>query len=132
MYRQNIAVRIWKYTFGCESMHEMALAQGILDVALSNASQHGAVKIGRIKLLVGEMTHVEPESLRFCFTALSAGSIAESAVVDIEVTPLRGRCRECNREFSVAGYCFICPECRSSSVEIISGRELTVEHLEVE
>lgn len=113
-------------------MHEMALAQGILDVALSNACQHGAVRIGRIKLLVGEMTHVEPESLKFCFAALSAGTIAERATVDIEVKPLRGRCRQCNSEFSVAGFYFVCPECQSSSVEIISGRELTVEHLEVE
>lgn len=113
-------------------MHEMALAQGILDVALSTASQHDALKIGRIKLLVGEMTNVEPESLRFCFKALSAGSIAENAAVEIEVTPLIGRCRQCASEFSVAGFYFVCSECQSSSVEILSGRELTIEYLEVE
>lgn len=113
-------------------MHEMALAQGVLDVALNTAAQHGAVKIGRIKLQVGTMTHVEPDSLIFCFEALAVGSIAEGATVEIEVKPLIGRCRDCGKEFSVTGYYFICPECQRGAVEIISGRELTVEHLEVE
>lgn len=113
-------------------MHEMALAQGVLDVALDSAGRHNAARIGRIKLLVGEMTHVEPESLKFCFSALAAGTIAEGAAVDITITPLVGRCRDCGGEFSVSGYYFICPECESTAVDIISGRELRVEHLEVE
>lgn len=113
-------------------LHEMALAQGILDIALKNAAQHRAERIGRIKLLVGKMTHVEPESLKFCFGALAAGTIAAEAVVDIEIMPLIGRCCDCGDEFSIEGYCFICPKCKSTAVEIISGRELTVEHLEVE
>lgn len=113
-------------------MHEMALAQGILEVALNTAAQHSANRIGRIKLLVGQMTHVEPESLKFCFSALASGSIAEGAEIDITITPLIGQCRDCGNEFSVSGYYFICPKCQSTLVEIISGRELTVEHLEVE
>lgn len=113
-------------------MHEMALAQGILEVALNTAAQHNANRIGRIKLLVGKMTHVEPESLKFCFSALASGSIAEGAEIEITITPLIGHCRDCGNEFSVSGYYFICPKCQSALVEIISGRELAVEHLEVE
>lgn len=113
-------------------MHEMALAQGILATALDAASSNEAVKIGRIKLLVGEMTNVEPESLKFCFSALAAGTIAEGAILDITITPLIGHCSGCDGEFPIKGYYFVCPHCQSSSVEIISGRELRVDHLEVE
>lgn len=113
-------------------MHEMALAHGILDIAINTAAQHNAAKVGRIKLLVGKMTHVEPDSLRFCFEALAVGTVAEGAVVDIEITPLIGRCRDCGGEFPVQGYYFVCPACNSSLIEIVSGRELTVEHLEVD
>ncbi|MDR3591131.1 MAG: hydrogenase maturation nickel metallochaperone HypA [Negativicutes bacterium] len=113
-------------------MHEMAIAQGILDIALDNAARHGAKTISRIKLLVGEMTEVEPDSLRFCFGALAQGTAAAGAELEIEAVPLVGRCRDCGAEFVIKRFRFLCPACSSAGVEILSGRELKVEHLEVE
>jgi hydrogenase nickel incorporation protein HypA/HybF len=113
-------------------MHEMAIAQGVLDIVLANAARHNAVRISSIKLQIGEMTEVEPESLRFCFSALADGTPAAGAELEVEVIPLRGRCRDCSREFAVERFRFLCPDCGSVGVEIISGRELRVEHLEVE
>lgn len=113
-------------------MHEMAIAQGIMDIVLSAAEQHQAKKVNHIKVLVGEMTEVEPDSLRFCFEALSEGTIACNAELGIEIVPLVGRCRDCSNEFTVKRFRFVCPECQSAGVEIISGRELRVEHLEVD
>lgn len=113
-------------------MHEMAIAQGILDIVLDTAARHEAAKVVRIKLQVGAMTEVEPEALKFCFAALAAETPAEAAELEIETTPLVGRCRDCGREFAVERFCFLCPGCGSAGVEIISGRELRVEHLEVE
>jgi hydrogenase nickel incorporation protein HypA/HybF len=113
-------------------MHEMAIAQGVLDIALDNAARHGAKRITAIKLLVGEMTEVEPDSLRFCFEALAEGTAAAGAQLEIEAVPLVGRCRDCGAEFAVQRFRFVCPTCASVGVEILSGRELKVEHLEVE
>lgn len=113
-------------------MHEMAIAQGVLDIALDSAVSHGAGRVLVIKIQAGEMTEVEPEALRFCFSALAAGTAAEGAALEIEVLPLVGRCRDCGREFRVERYRFLCPACGSAGVEIVSGRELRVEHLEVE
>ncbi|HWQ61845.1 MAG TPA: hydrogenase maturation nickel metallochaperone HypA [Negativicutes bacterium] len=113
-------------------MHEMAIAQGILDIVLEAASQNDAATVLCIKLQVGEMTEVEPEALTFCFAALAAGTAAAGARLDVEVTPLVGRCRDCGREFRVEQFRFLCPACGSAGVEIVSGRELRVEHLEVE
>lgn len=113
-------------------MHEMAIAQGILDIALDNAARHEAAKVSRIKLQVGAMTEVEPEALKFCFAALAAGTAAAAAELEIETIPLVGRCRDCGREFAVERYCFLCPACGGAGIEIVSGRELRVEHLEVE
>ncbi|MDF2928325.1 MAG: hypA [Anaerospora sp.] len=80
-------------------MHEMAIAQGILDIAVQEATLNGAETITRIKLRIGEMTGVQPEALTFCFEALAAETPAEAAI---------------------------------GSVKTLSGRELQVEHLEVE
>jgi hydrogenase nickel incorporation protein HypA/HybF len=115
-----------------KTMHEMAIAQGVLDIALDNAAQHDAKKIIRIKLLVGEMTQVEPDSLRFCFEALAEGTLAAGAELEIAAVPLVGRCRDCGTEFGIERFRFFCPACSSAGVEILTGRELKVEHLEVE
>lgn len=113
-------------------MHEMAIAQGILDIVLKSAAEHKATKVTSIKLLIGQMTQIEPQSLTFGFEALSIGSIAEGAKIDVTIVPLVGQCDSCKQQFSVEGYCFLCPNCNSASVSVISGRELAVEYLEVE
>jgi hydrogenase nickel incorporation protein HypA/HybF len=113
-------------------MHEMAIAQGVLDIVLDSAARHDAKKIMLIRLQVGQMTGVEPEALRFCFEALSEGTASAGAQLEIVVTPLIGHCRDCGQEFGIERYRFLCPDCGSAGVDIISGRELRVEHLEVE
>jgi len=113
-------------------LHEMAIAQGILDIALDTAAQNDATKILRVSLLVGQLTEIEPASLRFCFEALAADTPAAGAELEVTVIPLRGRCRDCGGEFAIEHYRFYCPDCNSAAVEILSGRELKVEHLEVE
>lgn len=113
-------------------MHEMAIAQGILDIVLKTAAENKAKKVTGIKLLIGKMTQIEPESLAFGFEALSMGSIAEGANLDITIVPLVGKCNSCEQQFSVEKYCFLCPHCNSASVVVVSGRELAVDYLEVE
>jgi hydrogenase nickel incorporation protein HypA/HybF len=110
----------------------MAIAQGILEIALHTATQHAAKRVFRIRLLIGQLTEVEPDSLRFCFEALAANTPADGAELDVNIVPLMGHCRECGREFIIENYRFYCPDCGSAGVEILSGRELKVEHLEVE
>jgi hydrogenase nickel incorporation protein HypA/HybF len=113
-------------------MHEMSIAQGILDIVLETAAKHSAVKVTCIKLLIGQMTQVEPESLTFGFEVLSAGTIAGGAKVEITIVPLVGECSSCGQQFTVEKYRFFCPFCNSASVVVVSGRELAVDYLEVE
>lgn len=113
-------------------MHEMSIAQGILDIVLKTAAEHNAVRVNNIKLLIGEMTQVEPESLRFGFTALATDTIADGAQLEITIVPLVGKCNNCDRQFTVERYSFLCPFCHSANIVVVSGRELAVDYLEVE
>ena len=117
---------------GGERMHEMAIAESILDIALQTAKENGARRVGKIRLLLGEMAGVETESLRFCFAAVTQGTIAEGAELAIKAVPLVGRCTACGKEQHVERYAFLCPVCKSGALEILSGRELKVESLEVD
>ena len=113
-------------------MHEMALAEGILDIALDYGKQNEAKRIAEVGLLIGEMSGVEQESLRFSFEMLVKGTIAEGAKLVIKKVPLMGKCSKCGKEFHIEHYDFWCPECKDGALTTISGREMKVEYLEVD
>ena len=113
-------------------MHELAIAQGILDIALKTAREHNAVRIGKITVSVGEMTGVVPESLQQGFAILAGGTAANEAELVLERVLVTARCRPCGRDFPVENRRFLCPECGSPGVELITGRELRVDHMEVD
>ncbi|MBP5199974.1 MAG: hydrogenase maturation nickel metallochaperone HypA [Schwartzia sp.] len=112
-------------------MHEMAIAEGILDIAKEQAAKEKSARILKIGLLIGEMAGVEEDALRFCFSALTRGTLAENAELSIVRVPLVGRCGSCDFEKPVENYNFICPKC-GGGLAVVSGRELRVEYLEME
>jgi Zn finger protein HypA/HybF involved in hydrogenase expression len=62
-------------------MHEIGLAQGVLEVALEAAA--GAPVAG-IEVRVGELQAVVPDAFAFSFTLLADGTAAAGARIDIE------------------------------------------------
>ncbi len=113
-------------------MHEMAIAEGILDIALDYAKTNNAHKINEVGLLIGEMSGVEVDSLNFSFNMLTKGTIAEGAELKIKNVPLMGKCSKCGKEFHIEHYDFWCPECENGVLTTMSGREMQVEYLEVD
>ncbi|MEW6685453.1 MAG: hydrogenase maturation nickel metallochaperone HypA [Candidatus Edwardsbacteria bacterium] len=113
-------------------MHELAITDSILKIALSEAEKAGAKRILTIHLKIGEMTTYVPDSVRFYFGILSKGTMAEAAELRIDSLPLLASCKKCAQKFQVKNYRFVCSFCSSTELEIISGRELFIESLEVE
>ena len=112
-------------------MHEMAIAEGILNIAFDYAKQNQATKITKITLKLGEMSGVELEALNISFDVLTKDTIAENAELIINRIPLIGQCNKCGKEFHIKQYNFFCPECDGILI-LKSGRELQVESLDME
>jgi len=113
-------------------MHELSIAKSILDLALRRARDDGFRRIHSVHLKIGRLSGIEPESLRFCFGVLSADTLAQSAVLEVEILPLRGKCRACGGEFDLPEIDFVCPGCHNSDIEVISGTEMVMDKMEVE
>ena len=114
-------------------MHEMSIATDILELVKREMKKNDVTRLKALNLRIGEMTAVEPESLRFCFEAAIEKTDLEGAVLSIEETPLRGRCRNCGEEFGLERYLATpCPACGEREADIISGRELDIVSMEVE
>ena len=63
-------------------MHELALTREIVSIALEHA---GGRKVHRVKVSVGELAAVVPDSIRFCFEACTRGTALERAALELEV-----------------------------------------------
>ncbi|WP_424360299.1 hydrogenase maturation nickel metallochaperone HypA [Methylocystis parvus] len=113
-------------------MHEMALTESIVDIVSEEARKQGFGKVRVVRLQVGAMAHVEPEALRFCFDAVSRGTVAEGATLDIVRAPGEGWCLDCGKTVALQERFGACPECGGSNVRMTSGDELRIEELEVD
>ena len=113
-------------------MHELAITEAILKIALSEAEKHGAKRVLTIKLCLGAYSDVEIAYVQKYFPLAGKNSIAEGARIQTRRAPARIRCKSCERESLLQkGECR-CPSCQSTAIELLSGMECFVESIEVE
>jgi hydrogenase nickel incorporation protein HypA/HybF len=113
-------------------VHEMSLVEGIVALVEDERRKQAFARVRVIRLKLGALGHVEPEALRFCFDAVTNGSIADGARLDIEMVPGEGWCSGCRRTVPLAERFAACPLCGNAPVRMTAGDELRVAEMEVE
>lgn len=113
-------------------MHEMSLAEGIIQLIDDSAAKNQFIRVKTVWLEIGQLAGVDAEAMRFCFDAVARGSIAEGAALEVIATPGLGSCFDCNRTVAVTARYEPCPHCGSYGVEVTGGTEMRVKELEVE
>src|SRR5690349_24597280 len=108
-------------------LHEMSIAASVLDALHAEAATHPGASVTRASLRIGELSGVEPESLRFCLAA-----VAPEIAFELETAPWTRRCRVCGRTFAVNDALTACPHCASSDTERGGGDEIELTFLELE
>lgn len=114
-------------------MHEMGIALEIIDIAKASVPEdlRGA-PIARINLRIGKLAGVVAESLRFCFQIAVQDTALRDTELSIESVPVMAACRQCEHGWEVDEPAFACPNCAGTRIELISGREMDVESIEME
>lgn len=112
-------------------MHEMSLCQGIVDVLEAEAKRQAFVRVKSVWIEVGPFSGAEPEAMKFCFDAVTRGTLAENAKLEIIETRGRAYCLACAREVEVAERFAPCPGCGGYELQITGGEELRIKELEV-
>ncbi len=113
-------------------MHELAITQSMFDLVLEQAKKAGAKKVGKINLVIGEMTGVVGDCVQFYFDFISQGTLAEGAALSFVMVPPKARCQGCDKLFELKEFDWTCPHCGSNHWQIVAGKELFVESIEVE
>lgn len=113
-------------------MHELAITEEILRIAVEHAEQAGSARLTDIHITIGSLSSVVDDSVQFYFDYLTPGTIAEGAQLHFTRIPTRLRCRECAREFEPQGMGWHCPACNALGGEVLAGKEFYIESIEVE
>jgi len=114
-------------------MHELPITENILAIALEEANSVQASKITRIDLTIGKLSGIMPACVQFQFDIISKKTIAAEAKLVFNQPPSKVHCRQCDTTFSSEGFDDLtCPNCGERLIEVISGRELTVDSIEWE
>lgn len=112
-------------------MHEMSLAESILQIAEEEARKLGFDRVTVVRVEIGQLSSVAPEALRFCFDVVISGSIVDGARLEIIDMPGTGWCMQCDATVPIAALFEPCPRCGSYQVQPTGGTELRVKDLEV-
>jgi hydrogenase nickel incorporation protein HypA/HybF len=113
-------------------MHEMSIVESILAIVLKEAEKNCVHKVNSIKLRMGKLWQIIPDTLQFCYSVATQGTIAEGSEMVIVQAPIVAKCKRCGGHFEVENYFFICPDCNAADAEVISGDELIIETIEME
>jgi len=115
------------------AVHELAVTQSVLDIALRHAEQADAQRILAINLVIGDLTGFVDDSIQFYFEFLSQDTIAQGATLFFERVPARVRCHVCGAEYTPPqSRLWACPECQALGGEVIAGKEFSVTSIEIE
>jgi hydrogenase nickel incorporation protein HypA/HybF len=113
-------------------MHEMSIAQSLVDLLREEMEKAGARKLRSVRLEIGRMSAIVPDALAFGFEVVTADTDMEGAELIMETVPLRGACRACDAEFEIENYAFECPRCGGNEIDTLSGQELAVREITVD
>ncbi len=112
-------------------MHELSIAQSILETVREHVPSEDLRYVSQVKLRVGSLSGVVPESLDFSFRAITAETPLKETQLEIQRMPFIVQCSVCSQTSSNDVGIVLCESCGSSNVHIVSGLELDVAEIEM-
>ena len=115
-------------------MHEFSICERIVEAVLGELAdlQRPSARLCNARVVVGGLHQIVPDYLSFAYDVLTRDTAAEGSALQIRVTPVVARCRTCDWEGEIDLPIFRCAACQSLNLDMLRGKELYLEHLEVE
>lgn len=113
-------------------MHELSIAQEILDIIEKERTQRGFNVVSAIKLRTGALSGVDPAALSFSFEVIRQGTCAAQAQLDIEMETLKLYCSQCDAETIAEHGPAGCAHCGSVNVRYDATADIEILSLKVD
>lgn len=110
-------------------MHELSLCQAIAGVVKPHAAGR---RVDVVRLQVGALRQVVPDTLLFCWTLVRDHEDMPEAELILELVPAEVSCRACGQRSEIESrFSVMCPQCHSGDVEVVRGEEFLVTSVDV-
>lgn len=111
----------------------MTIAQNIIQIVSQELVAFTPMPpVKRIHFKAGKMHAIIPESLSFCFDIIKKDTPAlQETELLISELPLIVQCRKCGAQTALDEPLFICPQCGDLNLEIISGKDMFIDTIEI-
>lgn len=114
------------------AMHELAITESILEIALRHAAAQNAKRITDLYIVMGQWSSVVDDSVQFYWDMISDGTIAKGAILHFERTSAELTCLDCGRVYQPVAETLLCPNCQGTRLKVIKGEEFRLESIEIE
>ena len=124
-------------------MHESSVTQQIVQNVLQEAEKHQAKKVVEVDLVIGKLSLLGLEQVRFMYKIFVKGTVMEGSNLVIEERDGLARCLKCGNEKQLSygdpsGYhvptvpamTLLCPKC-DETMEIVEGKECLIKSLKL-
>ncbi len=111
-------------------MHELAVTQSILEIALRHAEQAGAKRILRLNLVIGELSSIVDDSVQFYWEFITKETIAAGSTLHFRRITAEMTCQNCAHTYHPKE-ALACPKCHSANVKVTAGEEFTLEAIDI-
>ncbi len=115
-----------------QTMHELAVTQSILNIALRHADRVGATRVTDLYLVVGQLASIVDDSVQFYWDMVSADTLCAGAQLHFERVPATLACLDCGTAFALERELIPCPACGSQRVKVTAGEEFRLDSIAVE
>jgi hydrogenase nickel incorporation protein HypA/HybF len=114
-------------------MHELSIAQSIVEVATESAVRANATRVLKVNLRLGALSGVVKDSLLFCYDLSTQDTMLEGSSLEFVELPVIIHCAQCAEDRELPGIRqFRCPVCGTPSGDVRQGQELEIGSLELE
>ncbi len=113
-------------------MHELSIAQALIDAATKEAANVGATRVTKLACRVGCLRQVDATLLTDAFELARAGSIAADAELVVTSVGMHLDCASCSHAVDLDTWRFECPRCQARDIKLSGGDELELTSLELE
>ena len=121
-------------------MHEFSMTTQIVNYVLEEAKKHNAKRVNEVHLIIGKLTFLGIEQVKFTYDLLVKGTIMEGSKLHIEEKDGVVKCNNCGYNgdlkyeddpvYHVPSPTLNCPKC-GGVVNIVGGKECTIKSIKL-
>jgi hydrogenase nickel incorporation protein HypA/HybF len=112
-------------------MHELAVTESILSIALDHAKKAEAIHVTAINIVMGRLASIVDDSVQFYWDIISQDTMCAGAKLNFERIPAQMTCLNCGTNYTLADDLTPCPQCSSDRVKVIAGEDFRLDSIEI-